>query len=332
LTELARKKASLFVYEGYLQGQLQLYKSSLQFKTAGREWPFFCRRLSFGFSKRLKWRLGEPRRRTASAIVYLPVRSLIFNFIRSVVPETLRPIGYLTQLARKRTHSCVDSGIFEGMRYVKTAVCSAYIPKLIGIYERELVDAVEEICLMNPSVLVDIGAAEGYYAVGLARRLPQARVIAFEMESLGRQALADMANLNGVAERLTIHGKCVEADLTEIAAKHPDAVYIIDVEGNEETLLSSIVVPVLSKASILVELHEFIHSGITDRLINRFQHSHVIKVIWQEPRSFTEFPWKTVYARLLPKSYLDWAVSEWRPIRMNWLWMKPKVETQKVTV
>jgi hypothetical protein len=27
---------------------------------------------------------------------------------------------------------------------------------------------------------------------------------------------------------------------------------------------------------------------------------------------------------VFPARYVDWAVSEWRPVRMSWLWMKPK--------
>jgi hypothetical protein len=253
---------------------------------------------------------------------------LIGNFIRLVTPETLRPIGYLTELARKKTNLSVYKGSFEGMRYVKTSLGSAYLPKLLGIYERELTDLIEETCLMKPSVVVDIGAAEGYYAVGFARRLPQTQVIAFEMEPSGRQLLAEMARLNGVAERLTIRGKCEQSDLVEIAARHPDAVYVIDVEGHEESLLGPLLVPAFYKASILVEVHEFSHFGMTERLVSRFQDSHDIRIIWQEPRSSSEFPWRTLYTRLVSKSYLDWAVSEWRPIRMNWLWMKPKCKDE----
>jgi len=107
-------------------------------------------------------------------------------------------------------------------------------------------------------------------------------------------------------------------------------VYVIDVEGYEESLLGPVLLPTLYRASVLVEVHEFIHPGITERLVCRFQNSHDIKAIWQEPRSCHEFPWKTVYTYLLPKTYLNWAVSEWRPIRMNWLWMKPKLKEREV--
>ena len=33
---------------------------------------------------------------------------------------------------------------------------------------------------------------------------------------------------------------------------------------------------------------------------------------------------RTLGTMALPVSYLDWAVSEWRPERMSWLWMTPK--------
>lgn len=38
-------------------------------------------------------------------------------------------------------------------------------------------------------------------------------------------------------------------------------------------------------------------------------------------------PWRTIGARLFPASYLDWAVSEWRPVVMEWYWMVPKADS-----
>ena len=81
--------------------------------------------------------------------------------------------------------------------------------------------------------------------------------------------------------------------------------------------------PALAKAVILVELHDFIIPGITDELKRRFEATHRIKHIWQQPRSRSQFPWRTWGTRLIPNSYLDWSVSEWRPVQMAWLWMEP---------
>ncbi|WP_294232905.1 hypothetical protein [Prosthecobacter sp.] len=209
------------------------------------------------------------------------------------------------------------------MRYVKVSQGSAYIPKLLGIYERELVTQVEALIARAPRLVVDLGAGEGYYAVGLACRLPQTRVVAFEMEAVGRQALHDMAALNGVSERVDIRGKCEAADLAATLGDETDAVVVCDVEGYEEKLLDPVAVPALKRVPILVELHDFIIPQITEVLSERFGGTHHITHIWQEPRARADFPWRSLGTSLLPGRYLDWSVSEWRPVRMAWFWMEP---------
>jgi hypothetical protein len=218
----------------------------------------------------------------------------------------------------------VRAGPFAGMRYVGGSVGSCFIPKLLGTYERELAPKIEWICRCHPNLVIDVGAGEGYYAIGLALRVRQARVIAFESDEAGQAALSAMARLNDVADRLTVRGRCERQDLAVALAGHPAPVVICDVEGDEEVLLDLEDVPELRDATVLVETHEFVRRGVTDELCRRFAASHSIERIWQEPRSRVEFPWRTLGTRLLPVSYLDWAVSEWRPEPMSWLWMTPK--------
>ena len=249
---------------------------------------------------------------------------MIAKIIRTLIPERFRPIGYLTHLARERTGCIVKLGPFAGMRYVQVAQGSAYIPKLLGIYERELTPQVEALIARQPRLIVDVGAAEGYYAVGLARRLPASRVIGYEMEPRGQTALREMATLNGVADRVDVRGKCEPADLAAAIGLETSVVVVSDVEGYEEKLLDPVAVPVLTRAAILVELHDFLVPQITETLQQRFGGTHHIEHVWQEPRTRAEFPWRTLGTALLPNSYLDWAVSEWRPVRMAWLWMEPK--------
>ena len=249
---------------------------------------------------------------------------MIASIIRRAIPEQFRPIGYLTHLVRSRTGCQVRQGPFESMRYVRDSVGSAYLPKLLGIYERELTHCVEHICAAQPALIVDIGAGEGYYAVGLAKRIPTARLMAFEMNPIGQSVVAEMAALNDVSRRVEIRGKCEPSDLVDALADEAHPVVVCDVEGYEDTLLDPTNVPALRRATIIVELHEFVIQGITDIIRSRFAESHVIEHIWQESRARTDFPWRTLGTSLLPGSYLDWAVSEWRPERMAWLWMVPK--------
>jgi hypothetical protein len=252
----------------------------------------------------------------------MPMNSAIAGLLRRVIPAECRPIGYLESLTRRRTLGRVRTGPFEGMRYGPVSVGSAYIPKLLGIYERELSPLIEQACAKRPCLIVDIGAAEGYYAVGLAMRNPSSRVVAFETEIAGREALHNTAALNGVT--IDIRGKCEAADVEGTLSASTSSLVVCDVEGYEQNLLDPETVPSLSNAAILVEMHDFIVPGLTDLLRSRFEPSHDIRQVLQQPRSRSEFPWGTVFTSLLPASYLDWAVSEWRPVRMSWLWMQPR--------
>jgi hypothetical protein len=245
------------------------------------------------------------------------------NAIRRFLPARYRPIGYLTHLVQRRTHCRVRQGCFAGMRYAHDSVGSAYLPKLLGMYERELAPCVEAICSHTPALIVDVGAAEGYYAVGLALRNPQAKVIAFEMEPRGQAALRGMAALNNAADRVDVRGRCEPDDLAQALAGAHRPVVVCDVEGYEDALLDPARVPQLRGAAVLVEVHDFIVPGIADELRRRFDPTHAIETIWQQPRDRKEFPWRTPATMLLPTSYLDWAVSEWRPVQMSWLWMQP---------
>jgi len=249
---------------------------------------------------------------------------MISNFLRQCIPERFRPIGYLVHMTQTRTGCTVLQGPFKGMHYAEDSQGSAYIPKLLGIYERELSSIIEEIISKTPKSIVDIGAAEGYYAIGLARRLPNTKIVAFEMEAKGSEKLLMMAEANEVNDRIELHGKC-EVDCLESAINsNASSVIICDVEGYETELLDPGKVPSLKFVSILVEVHDFIIDGITDKLYQRFNITHDIKRIWEQPRSVSDFPWRTLGTAILPKSYLKWSVSEWRPVRMSWLWMTPR--------
>src|SRR5919198_4691601 len=76
----------------------------------------------------------------------------------------------------------VSGGPLAGLTYPDTEPLSV-APKLLGVYESELHAAIEDAIRADPAVIVNVGAADGYYAVGLARRCRQARVIAYEADA-----------------------------------------------------------------------------------------------------------------------------------------------------
>ena len=183
----------------------------------------------------------------------------------------------LTRAIVRRQGLVVGTGPFAGMKYIPDAHGSRLVPKLVGSYELELHDAIAEILADPPSVVVDVGCAEGYYAVGFASALPEATVYAYDIAPGAREMCAKLGALNGIGEKLVIQGRCDCKELESLPLNH--AFVICDCEGYELELLRPDKVPSLKHARLLVELHDFSVPGITAELQLRFESTHRMKLI-----------------------------------------------------
>ena len=97
----------------------------------------------------------------------------------------------------------VRHGSFKGMIYpAYESHGSSLYPKLLGSYENELVAIIEEICAANYEDIIDVGCAEGFYAVGFAIRTSVSKIHAFDIDEKAVQACKKMAEMNHVSERI----------------------------------------------------------------------------------------------------------------------------------
>jgi hypothetical protein len=158
-------------------------------------------------------------------------------------------------------------------------------PKLLGTYEVELAERLETWLRTTFATVLVAGAAEGYYAVGLARRCRQAKVIAWESNSRARAALRSMAERNGVADRLEIRGHCDPESLCSALAMPGPVLLLLDVEGDEVAMLEAAAPPAFAGVHLLVETHDFISAGITEKIERRLSPTHVVERIEQMPRN-----------------------------------------------
>ena len=181
----------------------------------------------------------------------------------------------------------VLGGPFAGMRYIGQAAGSTALPKLIGSYELELSEVIERIIAQNPPLVIDVGAAEGYYAVGFALRLPNARIIAFDIDPIARRLCIEMAVLNNVQNRLTTLRRCSTENLESTLID--GAILMSDCEGFEAELLDPIKVSKLKNVSIVVELHEHLRFGVTALIQDRFHKTHDITMIDSQKRDLEQF-------------------------------------------
>lgn len=201
---------------------------------------------------------------------------------RRHVERVLRQLG-LPRLLRAysaRYGFVVRSGPFAGMKYAPRAVGSALIPKLVGSYESELHGVISRILATPYDTIVDIGCAEGYYAVGLALRIPGARVFAFDIDPLGRRLCRAMARANGVAGRVTIAGRCDANTLqARLDGKRRRALVMCDCEGCEMDLLRPERTFALRAADLLIELHDGVDPAISRVVPERFAQTHDLTLV-----------------------------------------------------
>lgn len=240
--------------------------------------------------------------------------------------------AFLLNRTLQRTGVNVSTGPFCGLRYLDASFASVLIPKLLGIYERELHPIIEEALELRFGRIIDIGAAEGYYAVGFAARLPQAKIWAFEADETARHLLRLLAEQNGVADRLTIRGHCGQDNLRDVLPDGSGKTLVVcDAEGAEATLLDPVAVPGLCGAHVLVELHSKTSPGVCELLLNRFRATHEIHTVKQAARHASDYPYRSFPVSLFPRVYLENAVSEFRqPWQdwMSWYWMKPRCSSR----
>ena len=221
----------------------------------------------------------------------------------------------------------VRHGPFAEMRYPPRAAgrASFLAAKLLGSYEREIHRALLGAMAARPPLVVDVGAADGYYAVGLALRLGVGTPVhAFETDGGGRRLCREMAELNGVADRLQVSGAC---DPAALAAALCDRAFVLcDCEGYEVELLDPARVPQLETCTILAELHPLARPGVEATMRERFGGTH--RIVVQHPEERQPSDWEELAGRDARTAYL--LLSEGAPspdraadFRRCWALMSP---------
>jgi hypothetical protein len=171
-------------------------------------------------------------------------------------------------------HGTVLAGPFAGLRCPRSGGTGGYWD-MLGTYEQSLQPVVANIIEHPPRAIIVVGAAHGYYAAGFAKRCPNTRIVAYEMDPTRAHLMSKYLRLNGVTDRVeTRVAKCEAADLSAELRREPHALVFMDVEGAEDFLLDPEEVPALCDTELVVELHDVFVPGVTDRIKRRFAGSH----------------------------------------------------------
>jgi hypothetical protein len=226
------------------------------------------------------------------------------------------------ELAETLNHT-IAYGPFKGLKLTPSARSGSDRGAiLLGLYEKEVVDQlVAE--KGSYTVFVNLGAADGYFGLGLLVNNHYKKSYCFEATEQSREALAANAKLNNLSERVVIHGFADKDFHTKIPAEDlRQAAILVDIEGGEFNILDKACFSTLARNLFIVELHEDGHktNGQVQAIIDAAAptHSHVFTTTGaRDLSSMAEIAQLRDTDRWL-------MCSESRPCMMRWLVLTPR--------
>lgn len=173
----------------------------------------------------------------------------------------------------------VCNGPFKGLKFdmEATSTGSTYA-MLLGSFESEIHPYIDDAKNKNYEMVVNIGCADGYYAVGLAKMLPLVRVFAYDTDRQALLAAQRVAQQNEVHKRITFLGTFTATTLNEIDDEKR-ALFIVDCEGAEREIFRRENVHRLVHADLIIEMHINIYPELADYFTALFESTHHITIV-----------------------------------------------------
>lgn len=218
----------------------------------------------------------------------------------------------------------VKHGPFKGLIYPSyQSVGSAIFPKILGSYESELHESIEALINKNFDTIIDIGCAEGYYAIGFALRNKAAKIYAYDTDETARKLCSEMSILNNVGDRISIKSEFNSTAFKEINPLQKTLI-ICDCEGYEAILFNKDILPFIKNSTLLIETHDFINPEISIGLQKLLNDNFEIKWIQSidDIQKAKYYNYKEL--ELLTIQQRKEILREGRPAIMEWIIASPK--------
>lgn len=264
------------------------------------------------------------------------MKRLVKDFLFSAAP--VWATSFFSERARAHSHHVVESwgcahineslftrlgnqvlsGPFRGLTLSPPTKAEQIGPCLLGLYESELHPAWDIVIGGRYCQIIDVGAKFGYYSIGLARHYPTSRVIAFDTDRWARQVMWEMAGLNGVSN-VEIRRYCSPEWIAHNLSE--GAFVLSDCEGFEGELFCSVPIPNLPTATLIIETHDEMMPGVSERLRGRLGPTHCVT----EVTSGLHLRVSPVDLSFLDEREQSLATMEVRGGKQVWLLCLPKV-------
>lgn len=220
--------------------------------------------------------------------------------------------------------SAVRSGIFAGMDMGPNAAEGCYVPKLLGTYEQPIQNHIRDLSSTDYQNIVNIGCAEGYYAVGLAGVFKDAPIHAYDINPAALETCRKLAVINQVTDRIRLAPEFKPSSFQDFSRQR--VFYFVDIEGAEAALFSPGALAHLEHSDLIVECHSVRPNSITETLFGLFRQTHDVKIVFDNGmRTFENMPeW------FFNLAHLDQLLSvwEWRSSPTPWIVASAKKQSR----
>ena len=260
--------------------------------------------------------------RSLDKILYPFFTAYQINHYINFVEKTNLSKEYKEVLCVLKEGLIVKNGCFKGMKYSSfKSVGSTISPKILGSYEYELSETINEILKRDYSLVVDIGCAEGYYAVGLARAFEimekNVSVFAFDTDKNAQLLCKENALKNSL--NISVGGFCSKERLLRLC-KDKFSLIFIDTEGYELELIDKNLILNLQHCDFLIESHDFIDINTTSYLLSCFEGTHKVQIIESKDDILKAYEYDFPELENISLSTKFELLKEQRPTIMRWLY------------
>ncbi|MDA8733187.1 hypothetical protein N9M76_01020 [Gammaproteobacteria bacterium] len=127
---------------------------------------------------------------------------------------------------------------------------------ILGFYEQEVL---EELVMISNTrkVFIDVGAADGIFAVGLLGANIFDQSICFEIDDQAKRNILNLAKKNNLENKITIYD---EASVSKMQSMNliswDDVCLLVDIEGDEFDFITSEMIETIKGSSLIIEIHD----------------------------------------------------------------------------
>lgn len=202
---------------------------------------------------------------------------------------------------------------------------------LLGIYEIEILESLI-LASKNKKILIDIGAADGYFAIGGLVSNLFIKTICYEISPQSRINLDTNAKINGVRDKIEIFGEGKSDfynQIIDLGIELSQCVILCDIEGGEFSLFSDVVLNELKDSIIIIEIHDWHINGFEDfnQLKTRASQYFDVLILTTKSRDLSLFPEIAHF-----NDNDRWLIcSEGRHKLTTWLHLSPKIQFTQVS-